>query len=163
VKDPVPTSQNCRFLGECEPVSQTEHPPGEGLAVRLRAHLSEAGLDVRELDNWRDVGWSMPIHVGSSELLIALSQIDAGEWMLQVAPLRVPGFVGRLLGRCASAGMDDVLAVSQAVQQALCAGGGLSEFRWCWDEIPNGSASTTQPIGPSGTGGGQVPPRTTSS
>jgi hypothetical protein len=63
-----------------------------------------------------------------------------------VAPSAVPGLLGRLFGRVASAQPEETTQMARAVQKILSADGTFSGFRWRWDGFPDDAKSTPEPI-----------------
>ena len=112
---------------------------------RLSAELSSMGWPTDEMENWRDCGWSVSCSRGFGQLQVVLSQIQNGEWMLQIAPQRVPGFFGGLIGGKPSATPAEVYELALSVHRALSAGGSLSSPRWRWDGFPDDEHSTPEP------------------
>lgn len=139
------TSQNLRFAATVPPDTEFDHPPGAALMRRLSAELSMGGWRTDEMDNWRDCGWSVACSRGSCQLQVALSQIQNGEWMLQVSPHRVSGFFAGLVGSKPSASPADVYELALAVHRALSVDGFLASPRWRWDGFPDDEHSTPEP------------------
>jgi len=143
----VALSQNVTFTGAAPSDAEGDDPPGAGVARLLMEAIRGRGWSSDDLENWRDVGWSLVCRRASSELQIALSAFGAGAWMLQVAPLRVPGLVGRALGRQSSATPEDCLALALVVHETLAQGGRFGDFRWQWDGPPT-AESGDRPTAP---------------
>jgi hypothetical protein len=139
------TSQNLRFAATVPADAEFDHPPGATLMRRLSAELSTAGWRTNEVDNWRDSGWSVLCSRGPGQLQLALSQIQNGEWMLQVVPHRVPGFFGGLVGSKPSATPAEVYELALAVHRALSVAGFLDSPRWRRDGFPDDEHSTPEP------------------
>ena len=95
----MPISQNLMFSATVAKDAEFDHPPGALLVRKLSEQLKASEWNVDEMDNWRDCGWSVSCRANLSELEIVLSQIRDGEWMLQVAPRKVPG----ILAGCSAA------------------------------------------------------------
>jgi hypothetical protein len=112
---------------------------------RLSTQLSTGGWRTGEMDNWRDCGWSIACSHSSGQLQIVLSQIQDGEWMLQIAPHRVPGFFGGLVGSKPSATPAEVYELAIAVHRALSVAGFLDSPRWRWNGFPDEEHSTPEP------------------
>jgi hypothetical protein len=143
----VAISQNLTFTG-ASPADVEDHPPGAGVArFLMEAIRRSSGWSSDDLDSWRDVGWSLVCRRASSELQIALTAFGDEAWMLQVAPLRWPGLVGRALGRQPSATPEDCLALALLVHETLAQGGRFGDFRWQWDGPPT-SKSGDRPTAP---------------
>ncbi len=139
------TSQNLRFAAWVPADAEFDHPPGAALMRRLSAEVSTAGWHTDEMNNWRDCGWSVACSRGSGQLQVVLSQIQDGEWMLQIAPHRVPGFLGGLVGSKASATPAEVYELALSVHHALLAAGFLGSPQWRWDGFPDDEHSTIEP------------------
>lgn len=139
-------SQNVTFSGAAPADAEWPHPPGASVTRLLREGAERNGWAVGELENWRDVGWSIRCARASSELQVALSALGAERWMLQVAPRRVPGLLHRVLGGQPSATPDDCLALAVVVHETLSRAG-YSELRWEWDGCPT-DASSRRPTPP---------------
>ncbi len=112
---------------------------------RLSAELAAAGWSTDEMDNWRDCGWSVGCRRATSELEVVVSQIEDGQWMLQVSPRRVPGLIGGLFGSKPSATATDVHELALAVHRALSTLQYLSSPQWRWDGFPDEKHSTPEP------------------
>src|SRR5262245_37348807 len=87
----MPISQNLRFIATVPKDAELDHPAGAALLRRLSSELAKAGWSTDEIDNWRDCGWSVGCRRNDSQLEIVVSQIEGGQWMLQVSPRNVPG------------------------------------------------------------------------
>lgn len=141
----MPNSLNLRFTATVPNDAEFDHPAGAALIRQLSAELAAAGMSTDEWDNWRDCGWSVDCRRGSSELEVVVSQIEEGEWMLQVCPRRLPGLIGRLFGSKPSASATEVYDLALAVHRALAAIGYLGRPQWCWDGFPDENNSTPEP------------------
>ena len=141
----MPTSQNLRFTATAPVDSEFDHPAGAALMRRLSSELAAAGWSTEEMDNWRDCGWSVICRRASSELEVAVSQIQGDEWMLQVSPRRVPGIISGLFGSKPSATSSEVHALALSVHRALSAAQFLGSARWRWDGFPDENHSTAEP------------------
>jgi hypothetical protein len=141
----MPTSQNLRFAATVPEDAEFDHPAGAALMRRLSAELSTAGWSIDEMDNWRDCGWSVVCRRGSSVLEVVVSQIQDGQWMLQVSPQRSPGLIGRLFGSRPSASPADVHELAVAVHHALSTLQYLGSPQWRWDGFPDERHSTPEP------------------
>lgn len=134
-------SQNLVFKGEARSDDQFDHPPGAAIARFLETNLRDAGWQVCNFDNWRDCGWSLRCSRQDAELQVAFAEMDNSQWMLQVAPLRVPGLLGRMLGKATSATPGGVYALSRAIHDILGRTGRYSDFKWRWDGPPDEKSS----------------------
>jgi hypothetical protein len=141
----MPISQNLRFAATVREDTEFDHPPGAALMRRLAAELTLAGWITDEMDNWRDCGWSVVCRRGSSDLEVVVSQIQDGEWMLQVSPHRVPGLISGLFGSRPSATVTDVHELAVAVHRTLITAQYLGSPRWRWDRFPDDAHSTPEP------------------
>lgn len=141
----MPISQNVTFVGEAQSDPEFDHPAGASIARRLEAGLRNAGWLVSDIDNWRDCGWSIECSRGDVRLEVSLALIDPGKWMLQVAPWKVPGPLGRLFGKRPSAMPADVLDLAKAVHAQLVQEARYSQFSWCWDGFPEEGNSASEP------------------
>src|SRR5262245_14173133 len=101
-------SQNLLFAATVPADSEFDHPQGASLVRRLAADLTAAGWQAREMENWRDSGWSVTCTRGQSRAQISFAGVGEREWILQVAPERAPGALGRLFGGKPSATSQDV-------------------------------------------------------
>lgn len=138
-------SQNLQFDGQV-PQEQEFEPAGEPVARLLQSAIRDSGWEVDELDNWRDCGWSVDCRRADAQLQVAITEIAPSEWMLQVAPLHVPGLFGRLRGRQPSASRGDALDLARLIHAALVADERFSRFRWLWDGFPDDGESTPGPV-----------------
>jgi hypothetical protein len=149
------TSQNACFSGEAAADAEFEHPPGAAIARLVKAGLAKRGWDVSEIDNWRDVGWCATCFNRGSKLDLVIAKKAVGsEWCLQVAPSYVPGLLGRLLSKRASALPEATLALARDVFSVLVDSGRFWGFMWCWDGYPAEGNSTSEPVPPRGRLGG---------
>jgi hypothetical protein len=145
-------SQNGRFSGEATPDAEFDHPPGASIARLLRDSLAKRGWEVSDIDNWRDGGWSITCCRLPSKLELVIVKMAAGEeWFLQIAPTYVPGLVGWLLKKQASAPPDAVQALAQDAFSVLSENGRFGDFMWCWDRPPEAGNSTPEPVSSQGT------------
>ena len=143
----MPTSQNLRFTATVPKDAEFEHPAGAALMRRLSSELADAGWSTDEMDSWRDCGWSVGCGRRASELEVVVSQIESGEWMLQVAPRHVPGLISGLFGSKPSATVSDVHELALAVHRSLLALQYLGSPQWRWDGFPDEEHSTPEPRG----------------
>lgn len=143
----MPISQNVAFTGDAEPDAEFDRPPGVSIARLLTKDLKSAGWEVSEFDNWRDCGWSLDCTRGNAQLRVVLAETGESAWMLQIAPLRMPGLVERLFGfgRRPSATASDILALAQAVHGILTQQSRFSDWKWRWDGPPSAKHSTPKP------------------
>ena len=86
-------------------------------------------------------GSTMNARKAAASLTIALARLGGGNhWMLQVAPQKVVGPFGRLLGRANSARPSDVVALALEVHSALRKISGVSSMQGRWDGMPTDAA-----------------------
>jgi len=140
----MPTSQNLRFAATVPKDAEFDHPAGAALMRRLSSELAAAGWSTDEMDNWRECGWSVLCRRGSSALEVVVSQIQDGQWMLQVSPQRSPGLIGSLFGGKPSASPGDVHELAVAVHRALSTLQYLGNPQWRWDGFPDEKHSTSE-------------------
>ncbi len=139
-------SQNARFSVDIISDQTIEHPLGGSIARMLMAGLATRGWEVSDVDNWRDSGWSFTCGRRTLNLQVVLAgTVDSSEWLVQIVPTFVPGVLGRLFGRRASASTALIFAVAQDVHSILLEEGGR-DFKWCWDGYPEEETSTPQPV-----------------
>ncbi len=149
----MPCSQNVAFAGTIAPDPDFDDPPGASIARELRSRLKALGWDVSEIENWRDCGWQVDCWKDEVALQAVLAPSgESSAWMLQIAPLRAPGFIMRFFGTHPSATPDDVYSLAQAVHSILTQQGAFSNFRWRWDGFPDEKSSTSEPTPPTRTG-----------
>jgi hypothetical protein len=74
-----------------------------------------------------------------------MAEAELPQWMLQVSPADLPGSIGRLFGKKASAGPAEVLEMANAIDRILKGPGNFAEIRWCWDGFPEEGNSTPEP------------------
>jgi hypothetical protein len=141
----MPTSQNLRFKATVPKDAEFDHPSGAVLMRRLVASLSSVGWKTKEMENWRDCGWSAGCSRGSAELEVVVSQIDDAEWMLQVSPQRAPGLINSLFGSKPSATPTDVFDLAVAVHRALSTLQYLTNPQWRWDGLPDEKHFASEP------------------
>lgn len=140
-------SQNARFSGTAAPDAEFEHPPGASIARLLKVSLSKRGWEVSDFDHWRDGGWSMTCCRPASKLELVIAKMAVGdEWFLQIAPGYVPGLVGWLMSKPASAPPVAIQALAQDAFTVLSESGCFGAFMWCWDGPPDERNSTPMPF-----------------
>ena len=143
----MPISQNLRFRGDALPDNEFDHPAGGSIARLLRDGLADDGWTASDIDNWRDCGWSISCTRKDSNLQIILAQMaSVSQWFLQIGATCRPGFVGRLLGRRAAGGPNDILALAKDVASILSREDRFTDFKWCWDGYPEDDACTSEPM-----------------
>ena len=133
-------SQNAIFASPAPPGPRVIEPPGEFIAVKLQSDVSARGWSTGEVDNWRDAGWSFPCRRGTSALEVIVTADDP-RWFLQIVPIYLPGFLGRILGRAPSATPADTYALANDVH-AVLSSDGFSDCLWCWDGPPDENSSS---------------------
>jgi len=142
-------SQNARFSGEAASDAEFKHPPGASIAEFLREALARREWEVSVIDNWRDCGWSITCCRPASKLELVVAKMAVGEeWFLQIAPTYVPGLVGWLLKKKASAPPDAIQALAQDAFSVLLETRRFRDFMWCWDGPPEPGRSTREPVPP---------------
>jgi hypothetical protein len=139
----VPISLNAIFAGPATPDSEFDHPEGASIARLLSLGLKRNGWTVCDFENWRDVGWSLACSKGAARLECAIAAFGPSVWMLQVAPSSIPGPLGRLFGRQASATPSHVFELASVAHQTLAAS--FRELRWQWDGPPTEASSAEPP------------------
>jgi len=141
------TSLNATFLGPVTPDAEFDHPAGLPIVSALLADLSARSWAPSEAENWRDSGWAISCRRGGSDLeLVVASTGTPDEWLLQIAPARVPGLLGRALGKVPSATPARCHELASDVHAALS--GRFSRLRWRWDGFPDEANSTATPSPP---------------
>lgn len=138
-------SQNVAFAGAAPVHADDEWAPGHGLAIALREQLQRQGWTVSEPDV-EEGCWLIACGKDRDQLELALATAGA-EWMIQLRPAQVPGWLGRLRGKAASASPASCHALAAAVHAALTASA-FSSFRWCWDADPFTGNTTGEPSAP---------------
>jgi hypothetical protein len=146
-------SQNVAFAGLGPAHEDDGWAPGHALALSLREELSARGWAVSEPDAWRGSGWYVECRSKQQELQVSLASAAGSEWMIQIAPLYIPGWLGRFRGKTESASPASCYALAQAVHAALASVGSYSSFRWCWDGDPWSGTTTGEPSPPSAEAG----------
>jgi hypothetical protein len=141
----VPISQNVLFRGTPPPDEEFEHPPGCYMIRALHKALTEPSWTPSQFDNWRDCGWSIECIQEGRSIRIAIAQVRDSMWMLQIAPSVVPGLLGRLFKKQASAAPEQCLDVAKRVHNILSSYKLFSDFRWRWDGYPDDGPSTSAP------------------
>ena len=138
-------SQNLKWSAPTPAADSSELRPGRSISTQLRQRLRGAGWDVSELDNWRDVGWALAVRKGEAALAITLARLSESSWMLQIAPERVVGVIGRIMGRANSASPSDVGALAGDVHSAMTELVGPGSLRWRWDGMPGDNDGDSVP------------------
>jgi hypothetical protein len=142
-------SQNARFSGSALTDAEFEHPPGAAIARNLREALVQRGWEVSEIDDWRDSGWSFTCCRPALQLEVSIAKTSVGEvdeWFLQIAPTYVPGLIGRVLCKAASASPEAVQVLARDLFAALSEIGQFGNFMWCWDGTPDEENSSPEPV-----------------
>jgi hypothetical protein len=134
-------SLNAAFSGAVAPDPELDHPAGGAIAKLLYIGLQRAGWSVREIENWRDVGWSLDCSKGEARLECTLAGFG-NAWMLQVA-VAGSGWLARLFGRTPTPRPDDVWALAKDVHGLLASV--FQELRWRWDGPPNANCPAEPP------------------
>ena len=142
-------SQNVAFAGEEPPHDDDDWALGHSLVIRLRDALVAGGWEVSEPDGWRGSGWSLDCSLAGETLVIRLGSANGGEWMLQIVPRELPGWLGKRWGKVPSATPNRCYDLATAVHRCLTEQR-FSSFRWCWDGDPWSSETTRKPSTPTG-------------
>jgi hypothetical protein len=123
------TSVWASFVGASAP---GEHPRGEAIALWLRDALATRGVRVIEVDNWRDVGWSIDVSIDGRGIYVVLSHVegrDHGFWLLCCSS--DVGVIGSLSGQVPT---QQIRSLAKTVDAILQGESTLSAIRW----YPNG-------------------------
>ncbi len=117
----------------------------------LRAEIDAQGWLPGELERWRGRGWRLPFRRGKGELqlVVAAAGPQADAWTLQIAPARVPGPLGRALGRAASATPADCFELARAAHAVLASDERFAHLRWSWDGFADEASPRPEPPVPS--------------
>lgn len=137
-------SQNVLFEGDAPTDIEFDHPPGASIARLLQEQLRDRDWFVKDLDIWRDSGWSLQCSKENSQMQISIA-IYRGEWMLQVSPEYQPGLIARLCGRLSSASADDVFELAKDIHEILFKLGTYTGFKWQWNAFPSAESATNEP------------------
>jgi hypothetical protein len=138
----MPRSLNLKWAAALCPEDSQDLRPGRWFAAELRRQLSACGWRVAEPGDWRDVGWCLIGTRGASSVSLFMAHLVPGEeWLLQLAPTRLPGLIGRLRGQQPSATPAELLGLARAVHAAFVQLPRVSSVRWRWDGIPDEHAS----------------------
>lgn len=140
-------SQNLRFYAFFPADSEDNGPPGAALMRKISAHLADKLWTVDEMVNWRDCGWSIICRTTYSTLEIVLSEVRSGEWMLQISPFDVPGFLRMLFGAKVSATESEIHELAISVHNFISLLPECQKLRWRWDGFPDDDSSTSEPRG----------------
>ncbi|WP_146115470.1 MULTISPECIES: hypothetical protein [Pirellulaceae] len=144
----MPISQNTTFAGP-EAESKGQRIRGRSIARLLAADFRETGLEVSELECWRDAGWIFTVRSDTStlEVIVLADHVDESRWILQISPSYRPGFLTRWFGRTASATPQKVFQAAVRCHETLATHGYL-EFQWCWDDFAQGEQCSPEPPRP---------------
>jgi hypothetical protein len=143
----MPISQSACFSGEAAADDEFDHPPGGSIARLVKAGLGQRGWEVSEIDAWRDGGWCMTCCRRESKLELVVAKMAAeSRWFLQIAPSYVPGLLGWLLSKSASATAEAIFALAHDTFSVLSEHGGFFGFMWCWDGYPEEGNATPEPV-----------------
>ena len=138
-------SQNASFVGDPPPDPEYNHPPGAALARELQMALRHRGIEVTEIENWRDAGWVISSRQGQRVIDIVFAQDAPSEWMLQIAPIEEPGFFDTLFKRGPDYAVD-LFHLAQAVAEILPELG-YSRMRWRTNGKPRDGDPSSPTIG----------------
>jgi hypothetical protein len=141
-------SQNVIFTGRSPPHEDDSWAPGFPIAVALRDGIVIEGWAVSEVDVWRGSGWSFECSSSSQRLDVCLASLGENEWMLQVAPTVVPGWIGRLRGKLPSGTPDTCYLLACVVHRVLASDPRFSGMRWRDGGYPDPRLSTPEPLPP---------------
>jgi hypothetical protein len=144
----MPISQNAQFTGEADKDREYEHPKGASIARAIKSILDKNKWMTKEIDNWRDCGWSIECSRANDRLEIAIADNTDNNWMLQIAPFYTPGLLGRLFGKTPSATSLSCYELSCLVDSAIRADSRYTNIKWRWDGFPEESNSTPSPTKP---------------
>ncbi len=142
----MPISQNVLFQAAQQPDETNDHPPGSYIARAIKDGLDTDVWALSELENWRDCGWYFTCVCEGASLQVAVAQALEGQWLVQIAPARVPGLIGRLFKGKASARAPQTLSLAKAVHAILESDDLFSGFQWCWDGFPGEQNTTEKPV-----------------
>jgi hypothetical protein len=139
-------SSNVLFSGAVEG-EDPNLPPGESIAQKIEAALRDRSWDIVEPADLGDYSlWCLVCRQGAAELRVQVAGTrDENVWLLQVAPSRRPGFVGRLRRQLPSATSSDVLSLSREIHEMLFVVGAFSDPKWCWDGLPQEMIAYPEP------------------
>ncbi|MDC0936011.1 hypothetical protein OAS39_06970 [Pirellulales bacterium] len=114
---------------------------------RFAAKFRDSGWHVDEVDIWRDSGYFISMKRNGDELLIVVCQFHGrrDRWILQIAPLKLPGPLKRFFGAMRSASPDSVHQVATDCHRILNTHG-FTEFQWCWDNLADNRDCSPNPV-----------------
>ncbi len=103
------------------------HPPGFPVAQALHEGLLKANPTAEDVENWRDVGYSIDVVVDDRRVFLFLSAIEESDAHWALCCTSDLGWLARQLGR-----RDDVqrLELARLVDQVLHNDQRFSEIRW---------------------------------
>ncbi|MGN6547341.1 MAG: hypothetical protein ACTHK7_19980 [Aureliella sp.] len=141
----MPCSLNATFLGP-ERESEGERIRGETIAHRLSRYFAQRGWQCGDADCWRDAGFAFSLQRDGEVLQIIIAPYDGKTdcWILQIAPSRSPGLIGRWFGSKPSASPECVYRAAMETQPVLSEAG-YSGFQWCWDDLADGEHCSAEP------------------
>jgi hypothetical protein len=137
-------SQNAAFRGIAPPHEYDDWAPGHATIEELREQLVREGWGVSAVEAWRGSGWSLTCSSAGDDLEIYFAGTPP-EWVLQIAPTKIPSSRDRSKGKPASATPAACYALARAVHAALLAQQRWSDFHWCWDDDPSSDRTTEVP------------------
>lgn len=146
----MPNSQNVRFSAQEPSVAEDHFRGGATLLGSIRGDLITAGWSAGELQDWRDCGWCVSCRRTEAEIIVIVSEIKEGEWMLQVAPLHLRGLIGMLFGfGKPSATSQDVFDAASTIHSTLTKLEYVTGPQlWVWDGFPEVDVATHSPSPP---------------
>jgi hypothetical protein len=134
------------FSGVLQPDAEHVQPPGASLARMLEQQLREHFDGTGPFDNWRDVGWSLPINANGKLLEVYFAEFPAQpSWLLAIAPQGQPGLFARLLGRKPVDCAPELKNVAAVVHSVLTSVPGLTDIKWMLGGPPGKVPSLPSP------------------
>lgn len=131
-------SQNVIFEAAIPEDQEIKHPAGAWLARQLRDDLAGMSWETHDFDNWRDCGWSICCSKGGMLNICFAQHSNQNEWFLQVSPFRIPGFVGKLLGKQPSATEEQITCLARDINTLLKGKYHFKIVGWKADGAPDG-------------------------
>jgi hypothetical protein len=137
------------FRANVPPEAEYEHLPGHNLAREIEARYRAEGFEIEDLDCWRDAGWFINCSVNGKRFeTYFLACRDEGtprDWVLAIAPLGQPGFIGRLFGRKPTLYVRELRRLAKMVHELVLAQPDVTDVAWCFNDFPRDCPSVGSP------------------
>lgn len=107
--------------------SEYDHPKGYSICKFLEINLAQAGFDVKPLDNYRDISWSVDCDINSKRVFFFVGYLGTKvtDWQLIVCSNIGP--IGRMLGRRDE---NERLKLARAIHTIMTNDERFTDLKW---------------------------------